>query len=235
MNIRSFKTVFSKRLGALVAVGEHASSQGKANGASVGAGFAGIDWLSSTSRYVGALTASFALVSVAWAGPVANTALPTGGQVAQGQASISQSDVVMSITQSTAKAVLNWTTFDIGQNAKVNIVQPGADAVMLNRVTSANPSQLLGQLNANGQVVLVNPNGVLFGKDGSVNANSFTASTLGITDANFMAGNNQFDRNGSTAAVVNQGSIKTTGGYVALLGASVSNEGQINTQGGTAY
>jgi filamentous hemagglutinin family protein len=236
MNAGRFKTVFSNRLGTLVAVGEHASSQGKANGASVGAaGFVSTDWLSNTARYVGVLSSSFALVSVAWAGPVAPSALPTGGQVAQGAASIHTSGAVMSITQSTAKAVLNWATFDIGQNAKVNIVQPGADAVMLNRVTSANPSQILGQLNANGQVVLVNPNGVLFGKDGSVNANSFTASTLGITDANFMAGNQQFERNGSTAAVVNQGSIKTTGGYVALLGASVSNEGQIQTQGGTAY
>ena len=242
MNARSYKTVFSKRLGTLVAVGEHASSQGKANGASVGVGFPGVDGFAIAIRYVGALTASFALVSLVWAGPVttvAPTALPTGGHVAQGAATIistlGQSGAVMSINQSTAKAVLNWTTFDIGQNAKVNIVQPGADAVMLNRVTSANPSQILGQLNANGQVVLVNPNGVLFGKDGSVNASSFTASTLGITDANFMAGNNQFERNSSTAAVVNQGSIKTTGGYVALLGASVSNEGRIQTQGGTAY
>ena len=241
MNSGHHKTIFSKRLGCLVAVGEHASSQGKANGAASGqfSGSAGTDWLSTVLQFVGVLTASCALVTLAWAGPVASTALPTslptGGQVAQGAASISQSGAVMNITQSTPKAVVNWNTFDIGQNAKVNIVQPGADAVMLNRVTSANPSQILGQLNANGQVVLVNPNGVLFGKDGSVNANSFTASTLGITDANFMAGNQQFERNGSTATVVNQGRINTTGGYVALLGASVSNEGQINTQGGTAY
>ena len=228
MNAKSFKTVFSKRLGALMAVGEHASSQGKATGAGAGHGFG------SFSGFVGALTVGFALVGLAWAGPVA-TALPTGGQVAQGVASISQSGSVMNINQSTAKAVVNWNSFDIGQSAKVNIVQPGADAVMLNRVTGANPSLVFGQLNANGQVVLVNPNGVLFGKDGSVTATSFTASTLGITDANFMAGNMQYERNGATAAVVNQGSIRAAGGYVALLGASVSNEGKIETQGGTAY
>ena len=123
MNVRSYKTVFSKRLGALVAVGEHASSQGKANGASAGASFVGDDWLSMTSRYVGAVTASFALVSLAWAGPVATTALPTGGQVAQGAAAISQTGAVMNINQSTSKAVLNWTTFDIGAAAKVNIIR----------------------------------------------------------------------------------------------------------------
>jgi filamentous hemagglutinin family protein len=231
MNSKIFKNVFSKRLGCLVAVGEHTSSQGKANGASASAGY-------SVLSYAAKLTAACVWVSLAWAGPAGSGALavlPTVGQVAQGAANISQSGAVMNITQSTHKAVVNWNTFDIGTGAKVNIVQPGASAVMLNRVTSANPSQILGQLNANGQVVLVNPNGILFGKDGSVNANSFTASTLGITDTNFMAGNHQFERNGNTASVVNQGNIKTTGGYVALLGASVSNEGQIQTQGGTAY
>ena len=229
MNSQSFKNVFSKRLGCLVAVGEHASSQGKANGASLGL---------SVVLYAAQLTAACVLVSMAWAGPagsVSSLALPSGGQLAQGVATVQQAGAVMNIHQSTSKAVMNWNSFDIGTAAKVNIVQPSADAVMLNRVTSANPSQILGQLNANGQVVLVNPNGILFGKDGSVNANSFTASTLGITDANFMAGNQQFERNSSTASVVNQGSIKTSGGYVALLGASVSNEGKIETQGGTAY
>jgi hypothetical protein len=85
-------------------------------------------------------------------------------------------------------------------------------------------------------VILVNPNGVLFGKDGSVNAASFTASTLGISDANFMAGNMVYERNGSTAGIVNEGRITTApGGYVALLGASVSNQGQIDTRGGNAF
>ncbi|PIT81889.1 YDG domain-containing protein [Limnohabitans sp. 15K] len=229
MNSQCFKNVFSKRLGCLVAVGEHASIQGKANGASMGR---------SVVLYAAQLTAACVLVSMAWAGPagsVSAVALPSGGQLAQGVATVQQAGAVMNIHQSTSKAVMNWNSFDIGTGAKVNIVQPGADAVMLNRVSSANPSQILGQLNANGQVVLVNPNGILFGKDGSVNASSFTASTLGINDANFMAGNHQFERNGSTASVVNQGSIKTNGGYVALLGASVSNEGSIQTQGGAAY
>ena len=233
MNKQCFKTVFSKRLGCLVAVGEHASSQGKANGASGAPGVAGAS-LGTWSQFVGVLVAGSAAVGLAWAAP-ANNALPTGGQVAQGGASISTNGANMNIQQTTAKAVVNWQSFDIGKDAKVNIQQPGADSVMLNRVTGANPSQIFGQLNANGQVVLVNPNGVLFGKDGSVSATSFTASTLGISDANFMAGNMQYERNGSTASVVNQGSIKTSGGYVALLGASVSNEGKIETNGGTAY
>jgi filamentous hemagglutinin family protein len=231
MNARSYKTVFSKRLGALVAVGEHASSHGKANGAGSGGG----DGASGTLGYIAALTASFALVSLAWAAPATN-ALPTAGQVVQGAASMSQAANQLTINQSTQRAAINWQSFDIGASAKVQVVQPNAQAVLLNRVVGQSPSQIFGQLQANGHVILVNPNGVLFGKDGSVNAASFTASTLGISDANFMAGNMVYERNGSTAGIVNQGSITTApGGYVALLGASVNNEGKINTKGGNAF
>jgi filamentous hemagglutinin family protein len=226
MNKLRYKTIFSKRLGALVAVGEHAAGQGKATGLFVGAG---LDKGCSRAAvcYIGALTLSFALVSMAWATP-ANTALPTGGQVAQGAAAISQSGANMAIHQSTTRAVVNWQSFDIGKDAKVNIVQPSAQAVLLNRVIGVAPSQIFGQMTANGQVVLVNPNGVTFGKDGSVSAAGLTASTLNTTDADFMAGHKRFTRDGATGEVLNQGTITAApGGYVALLGASVSNEGKI--------
>ncbi len=231
MNARSYKTVFSKRLGTLVAVGEHASSQGKANGAGSGGG-AGA---SATLGYIAALTASFAFVSLAWAAP-ANNALPTGGTVVQGAASMAQTANQLNIQQTTQRAAINWQSFDIGSQARVQVYQPNAQSVLLNRVVGATPSQIFGQMQANGHVILVNPNGVLFGKDGSVNAGGFTASTLNITDANFMAGNMVYERNGSTAGIVNEGSITTApGGYVALLGASVSNLGKIDTQGGNVF
>ena len=135
---------------------------------------------------MGPLVISFALITLAWASPAPN-ALPSGGQLAQGAAAISQSGTNMAIHQSTSRAVINWQSFDIGKDAKVNIVQPNAQAVLLNRVTGVAPSQIFGQMSANGQVVLVNPNGVTFGKDGSVSAARLTASTLNISDADFMA------------------------------------------------
>jgi len=94
----------------------------------------------------------------------------------------------------------------------------------------------MGQLNANGQVVLVNPKGIVIGSDGSVNASAFTASSLNISDADFMKGQYTYTRDGARGDVLNQGSIQTVaGGYVALLGASVSNEGKIIApQGGVA-
>ncbi len=227
MNHLCYKTIFSKRLGTLVAVGEHACSQSKGQGASAAPGAAGFF----DARFVGTLALGFASVSLGW-----SQTLPQGAQVVQGVVSVSQSGHQMAITQSTPKAVVNWQSFDIGQNAKVNVLQPSSQSVLLNRVLSDNPTQILGQLQANGQVVLVNPKGIVVGSDGSVSASAFTASTLNISDADFMAGNMRYTRNGSTGQVMNKGRIEVApGGYVALLGASVSNEGQIIApQGGVA-
>ncbi|MDP4733711.1 MAG: filamentous hemagglutinin N-terminal domain-containing protein, partial [Limnohabitans sp.] len=163
-----------------------------------------------------------------WVGLAWSQTLPQGAQVVQGTVGVSQSGNQMAITQGTAKAVVNWQSFDIGQNAKVTVVQPSSQSVLLNRVLSDNPTQILGQLQANGQVVLVNPRGIVVGSDGSVSASAFTASSLNISDADFMAGKEHFTRNGSTGRVVNKGRIAVAPrGYVALLGTNVSNEGQI--------
>ncbi len=243
MNARCFKTVFSKRLSARVAVGEHTSSQGKATGAG---GFAGDASQSGSvlgcvsdqfegfkNGFWGALSSTFALVALVWAAPAwaqpAAHALPTGGQVVQGAVQFNQSAQQLNIQQSTDRAAVNWQSFDIGAAAKVNIQQPSAQSVLLNRVGGESPSQIFGQLQANGKVILVNPNGLVIGRDGSVSAAGFTGSTLNISDADFMAGQARFSRSGGVhGSVVNQGRIELSrGGYVALLGASVSNEGAI--------
>ena len=126
MNHLCYKTIFSKHLGTLVAVGEHACSQSKGQGASAGTrAAAGI----LDARFVGMLLLGFVSVSLAW-----SQTLPQGPQVAQGVVSFSQSAKQMDITQSTAKAVVNWQSFDIGQNAKVNVLQPSSQSVLLNRV-----------------------------------------------------------------------------------------------------
>jgi filamentous hemagglutinin family protein len=237
MNALCYRTVFSKRHGTLVAVGEHANSQGKANGAhgvaSPGAKPFGLTHI--MSRVLGVLTASFVLVTFAWAQPALN-ALPKSGRVSQGAVQFSQSAQQLQITQSSDRAAVNWQSFDIGAAAKVNVVQPSAQSVLLNRVGGTAPSQIFGQLQANGKVILVNPNGMVFGQDGSVSAAAFTASTLNISDADFMAGNERYTRDGATGAIVNRGLIQAApGGYVALLGASVSNEGQIVAPQGNVY
>ena len=155
-------------------------------------------------------------------------AIPLGGTVAAGAASISSSKNSVTISQSTQNTVINWQSFNIGQSESVNFLQPNNSSVALNRVTGYDPSTILGSLSANGKVFLINPNGILFGKSAQVNVGGLVASTLNITDTNFMAGNYFFSGAGN-ASVLNQGAINTNadGGYVALLGANVGNDGII--------
>ncbi|MES2499493.1 MAG: filamentous hemagglutinin N-terminal domain-containing protein, partial [Pseudomonadota bacterium] len=167
----------------------------------------------------------------AWA-DTAQNALPTGGQVVSGQSTITQNANQLNIVQGTQKSIINWNTYNIGANAQVNYQQTNDSAISLNRVTSGNPSEIFGKLNANGQVWLINPNGVLFGKSAQVNVGGIVASTLNIADEDFLNGKYQFT--GNAGSVVNMGSIvASNGGYVAMLAPEVRNEGVISAMQGT--
>lgn len=162
------------------------------------------------------------------------SALPTNGQVTAGSGSISQSGNVMNVVQGSDRMVATWNTFNIGSAAKVNFAQPSTSSVALNRVTSSDASQIMGQLNANGQVYLINPSGILFGQGSAVNVGGLVASSLNISDGNFMAGNNRFEAGSAGGAVINEGSIVAAdGGYVALLGVQVRNVGSITARLGS--
>ena len=131
-----------------------------------------------------------------------------------------------------AERGINWQSFNVASGEAVRFVQPNSNSVALNRVLGADPSSILGSMTANGKVFLVNPNGILFGKGASVNVGGLVASTLNITDGDFMAGNYQFSGTGN-GTVLNQGAINADGGYVALLGANVRNDGVIAARLGT--
>ncbi|TNF36540.1 MAG: filamentous hemagglutinin N-terminal domain-containing protein [Gammaproteobacteria bacterium] len=160
---------------------------------------------------------------------LADTTLPTGGQVSAGSASIGTAGAAMTINQSSQRAVIRWNSFSIGSDASVTFNQPNSSAIALNRVLGNELSRIDGQLNANGQVFITNPNGVLFGSGAQVNVGGLVASTLDMDETDFMAGN-QVLAGQSLAAVVNEGSI--TAGNVGLVGAVVMNNGSISTQGG---
>ena len=178
--------------------------------------------------------AAAAVPLFAW-GSASAAGLPQGGTVVAGQASIQvPHSGQMTIEQSTSSAAINWQSFNIGASDAVQFVQPGASSVALNRVVGADPTTILGHLSANGQVFLVNPNGVLFAPGSSVNVGGIVASTLGLSDASFLSGHYHFS-GGGHGAVINEGSITAArGGYVALLGPSVSNQGTITADGGSA-
>ncbi len=121
--------------------------------------------------------------------------MPQGGEVAAGAADIAKSQAEMAIHQATENAVINWQSFNIAANERVNIYQPNAQAALLNRVLGGNPSEIFGTLSANGRVFLVNPAGVLFAHGAQVDAGAILASTMNITNADFMAGKYAFDLN----------------------------------------
>ena len=160
-------------------------------------------------------------------------AQPVGGVVSAGSATIGGAPGNMTITQTTPNVAINWQSFGVRAGESVQFVQPGSSSVALNRVIGSDPSNILGSLTANGKVFLVNPNGILFGAGASVNVGGLVSSTLAISDADFMANNYKFSGAGA-GSVLNQGTINAAdGGYVALLGANVSNQGVIAAQLGT--
>lgn len=119
--------------------------------------------------------------------------IPTGGVVASGDATIqapqaTASGNLLRIDQNSAKAVINWSTFDIAQGSQVHFNQPNAAAEMLNRIHDANPSLIQGRLTANGKVYLINQNGILFDRGSQVDVHTLIASSLDIPDATFNAG-----------------------------------------------
>nr|WP_321457985.1 MBG domain-containing protein [uncultured Cohaesibacter sp.] len=166
---------------------------------------------------------------------VAGDSLPTGASVASGSVGISSTSSNMTITQGTSNAIVNWNSFSIGKNNAVTFVQPDAASSILNRVTGNTSSTIAGTLSANGQVYLVNPNGIAITPTGSVKVGGgFVASTLDISDEDYLSGNLVFSGDGSSASVSNEGVITIgRGGYAALLGGSVDNSGTIAVPLGT--
>ncbi len=171
------------------------------------------------------------------AGPV----LPSGLQVMQGQATLQTSGRQLTVTNS-AGAVLNWQQFSIGAQDAVRFVQPSASSKVLNRVVGHDPSAIFGSLSSNGQVWLLNPNGVLFGAGARIDVAGLVASTLRLDDNAWRAGlaTGRFSLGGAadgsfSAGVVNQGELRSTsGGRILLIGGAggVRNEGLIEAPDG---
>ena len=162
-------------------------------------------------------------------------AMPQGGQVAAGAAEIAQKNAEMAIRQMSQNAVINWQSFNIAAGERVNILQPNAQAAILNRVMDGNITRIMGALQANGRVFIVNPAGVLFASGAQVNVGSLVASSLNISNADFMAGRYAFVSQKDGGKVINKGElIAQNQGLVALLGEQVENDGVIVARKGTA-
>ena len=157
---------------------------------------------------------------------------PRDGVVAGGSATISQSGKTVTIDQHSDKAIIDWRSFDIDADEATRFNQPSTSSTALNRVNNGNPTRILGSLSANGNVILINPNGVMFGKTATVDVNGIVATTADIDNDDFMAGKMQFDKPGHPdAIIVNQGRITAAdAGLVGLVAPNVANSGVISAK-----
>lgn len=158
--------------------------------------------------------------------------LPQNGTIVSGTALVAKDAKSLTITQSSDKLVTNWQSFNIGQNYAVNFIQPSTDSVALNRITGSGASIISGSLNSNGQVFLINPEGIIFSKTAQVNVGGLVASTQDITNSNFL--NNHFLFEGiSQNSIINSGEISAKDkGHIFLLAAKIVNEGLLNSNQG---
>lgn len=152
--------------------------------------------------------------------------------VVNGQATFARNGSVYSITN-TPGTILQWPGFSIAAGDTTRFIQQSANSTVLNRITGQEPSLILGALQSNGRVFLVNPNGVLFGAGARVDVNGLVASSLGISNADFLAGKMNFSAGANAGRVANQGRIATPeGGRVLLIAPNVENTGLIQAPGG---
>lgn len=161
------------------------------------------------------------------AGEPGPAALPTGGVIAGGTGSIHQDGTSMTVTQESSRLITNWQDFSIGRDASVSFKQPSAGSIALNRVKGQSPSQIFGQLSANGHVMLINPAGIIIGAGSQIDVGALTASTLNLSDTDFLT--DIFHFSGSGGNILNQGNIDIAGGgTVAFISPAIKNEGRIN-------
>lgn len=164
--------------------------------------------------------------------PLAAYAAPVDPVVRAGTATFAINGNVYTVTNA-PNTIIDWRSFNVANGELLRFLQQNPQSVVLNRVTGNDPSQLFGLLQSNGHVVLINPNGVLFGPNAQVDVAGLIASTLNLSDADFLAGRMAFNGSAGGAALTNQGRIRTPlGGSVFLIGGDVTNSGVISAPGG---
>ena len=182
------------------------------------------------------LLAAAAMLAVnmpSFAQSVAAGTLPAGWNVTSGSATFVQNGTTLNINQTSQQAIANFASFSVGSAATVNISQPNSAAALLARVTGSDPSQILGQIKANGGLWLINEAGIMVGAGARIDVARFIASSLNVSDSDFLANRLNFRGAGTPGDVRNAGTINaSSGGSIYLVGANVSNSGSLNAPGG---
>ncbi|HEU0219333.1 MAG TPA: filamentous hemagglutinin N-terminal domain-containing protein, partial [Gallionella sp.] len=172
-----------------------------------------------------AVASCFVITSPVYANPI-------GANVVNGAVSISQQGNALNITNSPG-SIIHWQSFSIGANEATRFIQQSAASSVLNRVTGVDPSSILGALQSNGRVFLINPNGVLFGAGAQVDVAGLVVSTLNLSNADFLAGRYHFTAHTGAGGIDNQGNLTALpGGQIYLVAPNLSNSGVITSLNG---
>ena len=169
-------------------------------------------------KYCARLLSAVLISAITWTAH----ANPSGASVVSGTVTFSQPNASTLNITNTPGAIVNWQQFGIAQGELTRFNQQSAASAILNRVTGQDPSQILGQLQSNGRVFLINPNGVIFGQNAVIDTAGLIASTLNISNDDFLNGRMHFEDLANNAAILNQGFIHTSNaGEVVLVAPTV--------------
>lgn len=233
MNSKLYKLIFCRRLGCLIAVGEFTRTYGRSFSSF------GKKIINDSHTKVGKLSHLAILTGLVFGTlPLrvfAHPSLPVNGNIVVGQGKMDVNNSTLTVTQQSDKLAINWGSFDIAQGNNVIYNQPGQQSIALNRVIGRDVSQIYGNLKANGQVFLLNPNGILFGKGAQIDVGGLVASTKSMSNHDLISGCYTLTSQKQEGKLVNQANLRTTaGGYIALIGQQVDNQssGVINTPQG---
>jgi filamentous hemagglutinin family protein len=175
----------------------------------------------------------YAAVLLAFA--IESAANPMDATVVAGQASFATTGNTLTVVN-TPGTIINWQSFSIGSAEITNFVQQSASSAVLNRVIGNDPSNILGTLQSNGRVFLINPHGIAFGAGSVVDVAGLVASTLNISDADFQAGRYNFTEVPGAQNISNAGNITAQdSGQIYLIAPNVENSGVITAPNGEIY
>lgn len=159
---------------------------------------------------------------------------PDGAQIVSGQVSIDTATPGVTTVTNSPNAIINWQNFSIGQNELTQFIQQNGQSAVLNRIIGQNPSEILGQLTSNGKVFLINPNGIVFGAGSAIDTQGLIASSLNLSDQDFLSGNYHFMAGSSAGNILNEGIIRAgKDGNIILIAPHIENNGIIKSDGGS--
>ncbi|MDD2864800.1 MAG: filamentous hemagglutinin N-terminal domain-containing protein, partial [Methylococcales bacterium] len=192
-----------------------------------------LDFLSRLHHFLQWRKRTMSAVIVAALSPIFAHANPNGAQVISGQVSIDQSVAGITTITNSPSAIINWQDFNIAQNEITRFVQQNGQSAVLNRIIGGNPSEILGSLFSNGQVFLINPNGIVFGAGSQIDTQGLLASTLNLSNSDFQKGNFHFVAGSKAGDISNEGIIHAgKDGNIVLIAPNIENNGIIHSEGG---